>query len=89
MFDIRNTYIFIFSSLVRTERSGVKRYCFCTQFNTKIYRAISEFGVMIWLFYFQFWLFLQVLKWEITEILMSLAEVIFSEFDIFFRFILW
>ena len=32
---------------------------------------------------------LQVLKWEITEILMSLAEVIFSEFDIFFRFILW
>ena len=32
---------------------------------------------------------LQVLKWEITEILMSLAEVIFSEFDMFFRFILW
>ena len=32
---------------------------------------------------------LQVLKWEITEILMSLAEVVFSEFDIFFRFILW
>lgn len=47
MFDIRNTYIFYIFKLSPDRKSKVKRYCFCTQFNTKIYSVISGFGVMI------------------------------------------